>query len=308
MNKPILSYEEQIDHFVQKDITFNTISKDEALEYLKKNNNFFKLSSYRKNFPKRDGTGKYINLDFAYLTDLAIIDTRLRIIIIEMALNIEHFAKVQLIKKVTECDSEDGYTIVKDYLDSLDLQEKLHLEMEIERNKTSLYVSELYKKYHTNFPIWVFVEILTLGSFIHFYRFCANRFNDSDMKDNIYLFLTIKKIRNASAHNNCILNDLTIKTHKYKVNYGVNRALSNIGIKYSQRKRKMACERTAQIITCFYTHKRIVSSAGSHNHIAKNLNEFSAKLFRDFDYAFNPAIQTTFKLFQKVIDKWFLIE
>ena len=143
---------------------------------------------------------------------------------------------------------------------------------------------------------------------IHFYQFCANRFGNNDMKDNIYLFLTIKKIRNASAHNNCILNDLIIKSHKYKVNYGVSRALSAIGVKYSQRKRKMACERTAQIITCFYTHKRIVSSTGTHKHIATNLNEFSARLFRDYNYASNPTIQTTFKLFQKTIDNWFPIE
>lgn len=159
MSKPILSYEEQIEHFIQKDITFNNISKERALEYLKNNNNFFKLSSYRKNFPKRDGTDKYINLDFSHLADLAVIDTRLRMIIVKMSLNIEHFAKVQLLKKVTECDDEDGYTIVKNYLDSLNSNEKLHLETEIERNKTSLYVSELYKKYHAKFPIWAFVEI-----------------------------------------------------------------------------------------------------------------------------------------------------
>lgn len=59
-------------------ITFNNISKERALEYLKNNNNFFKLSSYRKNFPKRNGTDKYINLDFSHLADLAVIDTRLR--------------------------------------------------------------------------------------------------------------------------------------------------------------------------------------------------------------------------------------
>lgn len=308
MNKPILSYEEQINHFIQKDITFKNISKETALEYLKNHNNFFKLSSYRKNFPKRDGTDKYINLDFSHLTDLAGIDTRLRMILVEMSLNIEHFAKVQLLKEITESNNEDGYVIVEDYLDLLDSKEKSNLEAEIARNSVSLYVSELYKKYHDNFPVWAFVEILTFGRFIHFYKFCASRFNNSDMKDNVYLFLTIKKIRNAAAHNNCILNDLVIKTHKYKVNYGVSQALSRIGIKYSQRKRKMACERTAQIITCFYTHKRLISSAGSHHHIAKILHEFSTRLFHNYDYTFNPTIQTTFSLFQKIIDKWFPIE
>lgn len=193
MDKPILSYKEQIEHFTNKDVSFNYISKESALEYLQNNNNFFKLSAYRKNFQKRDGTDKYLNLDFAYLVDLSIIDTRLRMLILEMALNIEHFAKVQLLKKVTEADDEDGYQIVTDYVNSLDLKERLHLDNEIERNQTSLYVSELYKKYSAKFPIWAFIEILSFGSFIHFYKFCATRFNSSDMIDNTYLFLTIKK-------------------------------------------------------------------------------------------------------------------
>lgn len=153
--------------------------------------------------------------------------------------------------------------------------------------------------------IWAFVEILSFGSFIHFYKFCADRFDDTSMTDNVYLFLTIKKVRNASAHNNCLLNDLTMKTNTYKVNYGISRNLSSMGIKYWQRRQKMACERTAQIVTCLYAHKQIVTSSGTHNHIASKLNEFSERLFRDFNYSFNPTIRTTFQVFQKVIDNWF---
>ena len=305
MQKPMLSYDGQIQHLIDKDISFVHIDQQSALDYLKQNNNFFKLCAYRKNFAKRDGTDKYLNLDFAYLVDMAIIDTRLRMLILEMALNIEHFAKVQLIKLVTESDSEDGYQIVTDYLNSLSKAEREHLDAEISRNQTSLYVSELFHKYTSHFPIWAFVEILSFGSFIHFYKFCADKFDDTSMTDNVYLFLTIKKVRNASAHNNCLLNDLTMKTNTYKVNYGLSRNLSSMGIKYWQRRQKMACERTAQIVTCLYAHKQIVTSSGTHNHIASRLHEFSERLFRDFDYSFNPTIRTTFQVFQKVIDNWF---
>lgn len=40
-------------------------------------------------------------------------------IILEMALNIEHFTKVDLIRKITDSDVEDGYKIVQDYTSSL---------------------------------------------------------------------------------------------------------------------------------------------------------------------------------------------
>lgn len=306
--KPKLSYEEQINHLEKKGIKFKNISKEDALLYLEDNNNFFKLLSYRKNFAKSDKTGEYVNLDFAQLIDLAVIDTRIRIMIIEMALNIEHFSKVKLLKHITDNQNEDGYSITQDYIDSLSMDERLHLENEIERNKNSIYVTDVYNKYKNNMPVWAFIEILSFGSFIHFYKFCAARFKDADMTDESYLFLTVKKIRNAAAHNNCLINDLSIKTHKYKINFGLKDALSKIGIKYDQRKKKMACERTAQIVTCLYVHKLIAHTPGTHSHVASKLNDLRQRFFRDFDYNQNLNIKTTFDLMVKVIDNWFPIE
>ena len=306
--KPKLTYQQQIEHLIAKGIKFEHFKKDDALRYLEDNNNFFKLSSYRKNFAKNDKTGKYINLDFAQLVDLAVIDTRIRMIIIEMALNIEHFAKVKLLKRVTDDKNENGYCIVLDYLDNLSADESEHLETEIKRNQNSIYVKDVYEKYKSELPIWAFVEILSFGSFIHFYKYCATRFNDKEMMDDVYLFLTVKKIRNASAHNNCLINDLSIKSHKYKINYKLKDSLSKIGIRYDQRKRKMACERTAQIITCLYTHKKIASSKGIHRHISARLDELRNRLFRDFDYKQNLNILTTFELLIKIIDNWFHVE
>ena len=98
--KPILNSQEQIDHLINKGVVFDLISTEEAKLYLDKNNNYFKLRAYRKNFPKHpDGSNKdkYINLDFAMLKDLAIIDMRLRYVLLHMALDIEHFSKVKLL-------------------------------------------------------------------------------------------------------------------------------------------------------------------------------------------------------------------
>ncbi len=56
-------------------------------------NYYFKLASYRVNFPKNYDK-KYINLDFAYLTDLASIDMQLRDYLLDLSLDIEHGIKV----------------------------------------------------------------------------------------------------------------------------------------------------------------------------------------------------------------------
>ncbi len=73
MVKPKLSYQKQIQHLIAKDITFSHYTEDQAFNYLRENNNFFKLCAYRKNFQKRDGTNNYLHLDFAYLVDACVI-------------------------------------------------------------------------------------------------------------------------------------------------------------------------------------------------------------------------------------------
>ena len=88
---------------------------------MKENNNYFKLVSYRKNFPKYENgenSGKYINLDFKMLTDLSIIDMRIRKTMLSIVLDLEHYAKVKLLSKM-ENDSKDGYTIVEEYIQNL---------------------------------------------------------------------------------------------------------------------------------------------------------------------------------------------
>ena len=81
------------------------------------------MTSFRKNYDKHPGgenKGKYIRLEFAYLVDMSIIDMRLRYRIVEMALDIEHHTKLQLLRKIDEYD-EDGYQVAKEYIDSLEI-------------------------------------------------------------------------------------------------------------------------------------------------------------------------------------------
>ena len=99
--KPQLTPQEQVEHLKKKGVKFNFKSEDEAINYLSKNNNYFKLRSYRKSFEKYvggDKDGMYIDLDFAMLKDLAIIDMRFRYTLLLMSLDIEHFEKVRLLK------------------------------------------------------------------------------------------------------------------------------------------------------------------------------------------------------------------
>ncbi|MEF9877785.1 MAG: Abi family protein, partial [Gordonibacter sp.] len=78
---------------------FIRCSETDAFEYLATKNFYFKVTAYRKLFEKHaDGEldGKYIDLDFAQLVELASLDQRLREALLPMTLDVEHFAKVKI--------------------------------------------------------------------------------------------------------------------------------------------------------------------------------------------------------------------
>ena len=88
MQKLIKTSNELIEHMKNKEIKFNIISEIEAKKILENNNYYFKLAAYRNNYFKKPNR-EYIDLEFAYLRELSIIDMELRHLVLEMALDIE---------------------------------------------------------------------------------------------------------------------------------------------------------------------------------------------------------------------------
>lgn len=302
-----LTNEQLIKHAANKGITFHHIPPQEAAEYLKKNNYYFKLSSYRKNFPKNQN-GQYVNLDFAELIDLAVIDSYLRMLILKLALNIEHFSKVYLLSMLEHCDDENATQIVNAYLESKPENRRQEIRRELKRSMSSPYCMDLYDKYKFPYmPVWVFIELISFGSFIDFYQFCAKSFPSTIDTNLYYLLLETKKIRNASAHNNCIINDLRSpskknKAEKRKINFQLTKFLSSLGIKQQSRRTKLANPRIYQIVVCLYTHAKIVSSKGVQESLLMELQTFKSRLFKNFTYENSQPVSSTFNFLKTVID------
>lgn len=160
--KPKLSLDGQIEHLKEKGVLFNIMDEAEARDYLGQHNNYFKLTAYRKNYDKHpagENKDKYINLEFAYLVDIAVIDMQLRYRIVHMALDLEHHTKLQLLRKMDEYN-EDGYQVVQYYIDSLDEKQRKIFDSEINRNKGNIYCGDIIAKYEGAFPVWAFIEIV----------------------------------------------------------------------------------------------------------------------------------------------------
>lgn len=76
--KDKLTIDGQITDLVKKGVVFNIMNEDVAKKFLRYNNYYFKLKSYASNYPVNPKTGKYVNLEFAYLVELSKIDMYFR--------------------------------------------------------------------------------------------------------------------------------------------------------------------------------------------------------------------------------------
>ena len=271
--KQKLSVTDQVKRLEDKGISFNVFCKERAEDYLTSNNYYYKLTSFRKNFRKHpDGVnkGKYVNLDFAYLVDLAIIDNYLRGIILEIALDIEHYSKLKLLHRLENDEAEDG---------------------------------DIIQHYNGNYPAWTLIEIVSFGDYLRFYKFCADRWNDKDLLNDFYLMKDVKELRNAAAHNNCILNDVTIKESKHQTNHAVKISLKSI--KRQRNDKYLAKEKIRQIVTLLYASIHMITSDGVKRKINNQLKFLKNRIYRDYDYSFNQKLKATFDYLFDVIDIYY---
>lgn len=309
MEKRKLTVAEQVRHLREKGVQFHIIDEAAAQVYLEENSNYFKLASYRKNYQKHPGgpkEGQYVRLEFAYLVDLAEIDRELRYLILQMALDIEHHVKMALLKLV-ENSAEDGYTIVRNFEESLDARQREILHGEIARNRNNTYCGDLVRKYEHEMPIWVFVELIPFGRLISLYKFCGERFQRRDMQTMFYCLRDCRELRNAAAHSNCVLNDLKHGGAR-RPSVLVSAELENIEtLSITLKRSRMGNERIRQIITLLYMYRTTVTSMKMEEQIVKHFEELLRRMHVHADfYDSNQLIQFTFGFLEIIIDNWFL--
>lgn len=207
--KPLLTPDALIQHMKEKGIGFNIVNEEDAKEFISNNNYYMKLASYRFNYEKRidpvTNTEKYHNLEFAYLQELSTIDMRLRYLILEMCLDIEHALKVNLLNHIATNSNEDGYNIIRQFLNqnrgaNIKIIDKIH------KHNESAYCKNLIEKYHPYYPAWVFVELISFGNLTYLCDY-YNKLYNYEIIDNKFLN-TIRDMRNASAHSTCVINQL----------------------------------------------------------------------------------------------------
>lgn len=301
--KKLLSVDELVEHMKLKGITFNEISESEAKEFLQHNNYYMKLAAYRSNYEKCSvgkRVGQYKKLDFGYLKELSTIDMYLRYLIMEMCLDIEHAIKVKLIDDVTNNLSEDGYDIVRKFIAKDD---NLRILKNIRSHKSGEYCKDLIAKYYPYFPIWVFVELISFGDLMYFCSFYKEIYGVQII--NNALMNTIRDLRNASAHSNCMLNKMIEKIDCTKQ---VNNELSNFikemtNISKTSRVNNLNNKFTNSFITLLYIYDSLMTSDSKKKRY-KQIKEFlDGRVVKNKRYfESNSKITGVYNFHKKVID------
>ena len=301
--KQLLSIEELIQHMKNRGITFNEISENDAKQFLQNNNYYMKLAAYRANYDKCDTgkrQGQYKKLDFGYLKELSTIDMYLRYIVMDMCLDIEHVIKVRLIKNITNNPSEDGYDIVRKFIAQDD---NLRILKNIRSHKSGEYCKDLIEKYYPYFPVWVFVELISFGDLLYFCSFYEKIYGVQIINNK--LMNTVRDVRNAAAHSNCLLNKMTEKIDSTKQ---VNNEISSfiIGMKNiskTSRVNNLSYKFTNSFVTVLYVYDSLMNEIPKQKRY-KGIQEFmNGRVVKNKQFfQSNSKIVGVYNFHKKVID------
>lgn len=306
MQKNKLTIEEQIQDMKNKGITFNYNDEKSVQNFLKYNNYYFKFKSYGKNYDKYLSTPKkdqYINLDFAYLKELSTIDMYLRKVILSMAIDIEHALKTQLLYDLSTNEIEDGYHIVKQYLEN-DYMHKKSIYDKIGNSAASDLIQKK-KENGDNYALWEIVEVISFGEFINLYELYYTTYPSKGDDYHNYLW-SVKFLRNAAAHNNCLLNSLKAPYH-VSINKTKNilNEISKIKlISPKSREKWMSNPVIHDFVVLVYVYVKLIKSPGIKNKGIFSLNYlFNERMIKHKEYfQKNDIIIESYKFTAKIVN------
>lgn len=288
---PIMDAHAQVSYLKdEKNVSFRLMSEKDAVTFLEERNFFFKLKAFAKDFEKyacKPGEkGRYVNLDFGHLVELSKLDRTLRSLVLDLALDIEHYLKVRInaaamhagadpfevvntfledsaasvVSEQTKaldkgigagavrlaastlggCDVESRPAIVSaanDAVETLSVVTKgrnpRHIEHAIAGMAGSPYSGALVRKYADGpIPLWTLLELVSFGPLTRLYRHCFGKAGAIDDPEERRMLSSYRgmlrctqQLRNAAAHNDCLLNGLAAHEKKSGVYPKIRKSL-----------------------------------------------------------------------------------
>ena len=284
-----------------KGIKFNIVDENQAADFLSSHNYYFKVKAFAKNYSvyvKGENQGKYVDLEFAYIQELSKLDMCLREAILNMALDIEHFLKVRLIRDISENPEDDGYSSVEEFLEW-----RRNVKDDIAEKSKDSYCELLIEKYQDRFPVWAFVEVLSFGNLINFCDYYYSNYPSKGIS--ISNFRIVKFLRNACAHNNCLINNLSSNSTPFTQSRNINTVVAKVpDVSPKVRAKKMSNRTIHDFVVLLDCFDRIVTSAHTKKRQLQKLQKlFDERFTKHKDYFSNNALLcSNYDFVKKVVD------
>lgn len=222
MAKPYKSYDDLL-VFLKNDKNLVIKDMDAARHILAKTSYFSLISGYKDTF-KNPTTGKYIDgTTFEDIYHLYRFDHQLRNIFLKYVLIAERSVKSSLAYHFSSTygEQQKQYVSYSNYMvtpaNKREIQKLLDIfHYQLTRNQDHAYINH-YKATHHNVPLWIMVQVLTLGQLSHMFDYLkatvpikvCNDFHHITRKD-MHSFLSIMtKHRNVCAHGDRFFNYVT---------------------------------------------------------------------------------------------------
>lgn len=258
--KPMLAPAELVALLKDKGVAFKRCDEKAAEDALAGHDTFLHIAAFRKMFQRHaDGknAGKYVNLDFADLLAIDALDEEVRRSFLLASQDIERIVKARLIEQISLAPGEDGYGVLADFMDAQVKRYRNSITNNLKARAEKPgggdeYTGALIAHYKDEMPIWVFLEVVSFGTMLAFYLFCAERWGNQAMRLRHSVLTEVKAVRNCCSHGSCLLNGLSEgKTSTYETPHLVIEWLSAHGFKSGKSRRaKMGNRRTQQLVAC----------------------------------------------------------
>ena len=230
-----------------------------------------------------------------------------------MIIDIEHYLKIRILNSIEEIEEENGYNIVNLYLEKDFNDEKFPQKIHdsIRKKVSNSYYQKIFSKYDLdknkkieNIPIWEFLEIITFGELINFFEFYTKKYKLEDSKY-IFILREINKLRNAVAHNSCVLSELDKLDNHHRADTLIINYLKECGIGKGSRDKKLANSRIRQITYTLYLFNIIVSSEGVKRNVKHDITKlFYKRIISNAKYYNNnELLKSIYNYFDKIIER-----
>ena len=297
---PKLTVPEIIDYCKNElGITFNLMDEEKAKEFLQKNNFFFRLKQYCSTCTERTKSGKYIGLDFGHLVELSTIDMFLRKILLKMTIDLEHYLKVKLVNDCQNNSADDGYEVVENFLEH---HQKVK-DYISQFNRISGYGENPFEKYIAAPAVWNFVEMVGFADFISFYAFYYD-FMHMGCEYTKH-FDAVRRIRNACAHNHCMLSSFkAVQNFKPDLETSFELLGGNIGIGNGTISSCMKVPLLNDFAVMLSVYTKLISSPKIKEITIQEIKDFfdGRMVYRKQYFESNTDIKNAYQFARKVLD------